>query len=232
MDAPNLIVSIAGAPKSGKSHLALTFPDPMLVFSFDIGLEPVLVKFPDKAIEVKTYPIPIVDSVKPRPYAKEIYGQFTKDYKEAIEGGTWKTVVIDTATALYELGRHCRAEELGQENLLQFQYGEVYARLTAVILQPRLNGINLVLTHHLREKYVANEATGAMELDGFKRTEGLVDLVLETRREVRTVVKENKKGRQNYIVTYIKDNRYDLDLNGEEVEMATYDDLLALLGVG
>lgn len=231
MEAPNLIVSVSGAPKTGKTHISLSFPAPLLLFSFDIGYEPVLAKYEGKEIEVKTYPIPIIDSVKPTPYAREIYQQFTKDYKQAIEGTSYKTVVVDTATALYELGRHCRAEELRQENLLQFQYGEVYARLTAVITRARLAGVNLVLTHYMREKYVGNEGTGEMELDGFKRTEGLVDIVLETRRETR--VKSGKGGgKDTIIVTRIKDNRYDLSLNEKELEMANYDDLLALLGVG
>lgn len=228
MTAPNLVVSISGLPKSGKTHLALTFPDPLLLFSFDIGYEPVLAKFPNKAIEVKTYPIPIIDTVKPKPYAKEIYYQFTDDYHKAVSGGQYKTVVVDTATSLYELGRHCRAEELKQENLLQFQYGEVYARLTAVILQPRLLGVNLVLTHYLREKFVAGEPAGGLELDGFKRTEGLVDLVLE----VREGTAQAKGKKQNINITWIKNNRYDRDLNGQELTDATYQDLLAVLGVG
>jgi len=223
---PSLTVSISGLPKTGKSHLALTWLPPIRIFSFDIGLDPVLAKFPDKAIDVKTYPIPLLDTMKPAKYAKGIIEAFDKDYKEAVEGGEFQTVVIDTATALYEIQRHCRAEELGVQNIMQWQYGEVYARLNGIIFRPRITGVNLVLTHYLREKWIDEKNTGILELDGYKRTEGYVDLVLETRRGIN---KSLPKGKQNVIITLIKDNRFDLDLNGLEFEMTTYDELIALI---
>lgn len=220
---PNLIVSISGNPKSGKTHLALTFPDPLVIFSFDIGVERVLPHFEGKQIEVKTYPIPILDTTHPKPYAKELAAVISKDYKEAVSSGDYKTVALDTATALYHINCHSWAEELGQKQLLQFQYGEVYSRLSALYMQPRLSGVNLVLTHYLREAYRKNEPTGEMELDGYKRTEGLVDIVLLTER-----VPKPKGGAS--IRTRIVDCGFDLELCGYECENMTYQTLVELLG--
>ena len=230
MVTPNIICSIAGEPKTGKSHLALTFPAKLVVFSLDVGIDPVLAKFKGKDIEVKMYPLPIIDSVKGTGMGKEIlaiWRQMNDDIKAATEDPEVKSIVIDTATALYELARIARAAELGQENLLQFQYGDVYARMKAIIQRPRIAGQNLVLTHYLRDKYIKEQNTGEKELDGWRHTEGEVDLVLVTRRELKTEKGGKKK---SIIVTTIKDNRYDLALNGVELEMATYDDLAALVG--
>jgi len=226
MDIP-LVVSIAGDPKTGKSHLMLTFPDPMLVFSFDIGLEPVAKKFPDKKIEVKTYPIPIVDTLKPKPYARAIWNQFVKDFTAAIDSGKYKTIGIDTSTNLYSLAKQCYTEELGQQQLLQFQYGEVYTRLGALYNRARLAGVNLVITHYLADEYINNAATGKQKLDGWKGTEAAVDVALWTRRERRAIAGGDKK---NFIVTTVKDNRFDLDLNEAEFDNLTYADLMLLLG--
>ena len=61
MIIPNISVGIAGDSKTGKSHLGLTFPDPTVVFSFDLkGAELLLPKFPDKKIEVKKYLPPLI----------------------------------------------------------------------------------------------------------------------------------------------------------------------------
>jgi len=231
MTQANIIVSISGQPKTGKSHLALSFPPPIRVFNFDIGIEPVLKKYPDKDIRVTSYPIPIVDSVKATGFGKEIskiWNQFTDDLKAASEDTEIKTIIIDTWTAVYELARIARAAELGQENLLQFQYGDVYARLRAMIQYPRIAGQNLVLTTYLRDRYVNEANTGELELDGWKRTESEVDVVLWTSRVQKSVAGGKK---ENKIITLIKDNRFDLQICGVEMEMGTYDDLMALLGI-
>lgn len=231
---PNLVVSISGHPKTGKSHLALTFPAPMVVFSFDIGLDPVLKKFEGKDIVVKTYPIPIIDSVKALSFQKDLKGiwdSFVNDLKKATENVKIKTLVIDTWTAVYEIARIARASELGLQNIVQHQYGDVYARLRSLIQRPRIAGQNLVLTTYLRDRFVGDQNTGEPELDGWKRTESEVDVVLWTRRDVQTVMEANKPIKKNVITTLIKDNRYDLDINGKELTMANYNDLVAVLGV-
>lgn len=225
MTAPNLIVSVSSKPKHGKSHLALTFPEPLLVFSFDIGLDPVLKKFPNKAIEVKTYPIPIVDSDPPKPYAEPIWTQFNLDYKEAIESGVYATVVVDTATALWEIVRHAITEERNRKKLLEIEYALPNIKMSGLFAQPRVTGVNLVVTQYLRDRYVNGENTGQLELDGWKRTEGQADIVLEIERITQT----SKVGKKSVMETTIKDNRYDRDLNGIKLIDTTYDEILALV---
>jgi len=223
---PNLIVSISGEPKSGKTHLALSFPKPLLVFSLDIGVERVLPHYQDELdlITVQTYPLPILDTVRPKPYAQPIWADITKDYREALESDKYETIVVDTATALWEVARHAYTEELKQKNLLPVQYGEVNARMSALLTQPRFSGKNLVLTHYLRDRYVNDANTGEQELDGYKRTEGLVDIVIRIERK--------KVGNKTIMRSVITDCGYDRDLCGHTADDMTYQDLLDVLGFG
>ena len=224
---PNLVVAVAAQPKTGKTHFGLTFPEPIVVYSFDIGIEPVLARFKDKKIEVRTYPIPIIDTLHPKPYAREIVSAFRKDFQSDSSSG-YKTLMIDTWTLLYQLYNHARAEELGQEQLLQFQYGEVYTRMDALILQARVLGINLVLTCYLKEKYLKNEATGELVPDGPSHTVGLADVILNMRKETKVF---SATKRQTTFYAIIEDNRYDPDMDGLELTNPTYGDLISVLGV-
>jgi hypothetical protein len=225
-----LNVSITGQAKTGKSHLALTFPEPIRVFLFDTkrALDPILSKFEGKEIDIKDYSLPIIESDPPKPYAKDLWQKFDAEYRETIEEGHYQTIVIDTATAVWEVTRHAVAEEVGQKRLLEVQYTLPNLRMAALFSRASLAGVNLVTTQYLRDRYVKGESTGEQELDGWKRTGSKVDLVLRTTRKTDVVARGEKKSK---IITLIEDNRFDLDLNGQELDNATYEDLLALIGV-
>lgn len=231
---PNIIVAVNSLPKSGKSHFMLTFPKPLMVFSFDIGLEPVLKKFPGQDIIVKTYPLPIIETVRAVGFKKDILGiwqAFVEDYRKVIADTQVRSIGLDTATALYEICRIARTGELGRE-LDPVEYGDVYLRMKALVQQARLSGQNLVLTHYLKDVYVGREPTGEKVLDGWKHTEGEVDVVLMLRRE-----RSKDKGKPgDKVILTIKDNRYDMALNGWETELlapglTSYDDLATALGI-
>jgi len=217
---PNLVISINAPAKSGKSHLLCTFPKPLVIYSFDIGLEPVLKKFAGEDITVKEYPIPILMTSKPKPYAKPIWDKFLEDYLADVEGGKYVSLGIDTGTALYEICRVARSEELGR-SIMPYEYAEVYARMAGVILKPRLAGLNLAMTYWLKEEYIDDKSTGKLVIDGCKRDIDYVDVSLGLRRE--------RKGKEVKIITTIEDNRYEKDLNGVTLEDTTYSELLAVL---
>ncbi len=227
----NLSISISGEPKTGKSFLALTFPPPIVVFSFDIGLEPILLNFKGKEVSVITYPIPIVETVRAVGMKKDIldiWNKFNEDYRKATEDRKVKTIVIDTATALYEICRIGRTGELGRE-LDPTEYGDVFLRMKALIQRARISGQNLVLTHYLKEIYGDDRRpTGEVKLDGWKGTESEVDAALRTRMDSRMEAGKRK----NFIMTTIHKSRYDgLKTTGLEVENMDYEKLCICLGV-
>lgn len=217
---PNLSVSIQGAPKTGKTHLMCSFPEPLCVFSFDIRLEQVLPKFKDKSIDVKEYPIPVHMTAKPKPYAKPIWDAFLEDYIVAVESGQYTTLGIDTGTALYEIARTARAEEMGR-SIMPYEYAEVYARITGLILKARLAGVNLVMTHWLKDEYIGDKSTGRQVFDGCRRVNDYIDVIVELHLE--------RRAKDTKVITTIMDNAYEPSLNGITLENTTYDELLALL---
>lgn len=227
---PNIGVSITGESKAGKTHLSLTFPSPIVIYSFDIrGAEILLTKpeFKDKQIEIKKFMPPIAEALHPEPYAEKFWMEIKKDYKEMMDSGLYKTVVIDPATILWEVIRHSWTEESDRRQLLSRDYGEPNARMTWALMAPLTLGMNVVSTQYLRTKYVDDKATEELELDGFKRTEGLLDVAIG----VEMITKKEKGKPTSSVVMTIKRNRFDRDLNGFELIDATYSDLISLLGV-
>jgi len=215
---PNISISIMGYPKSGKTHMAFSFPEPIALFSFDLGAKFVAGKFPSKQIDIIEYPIPIIDSNPPKPYAEDLYTEVKKDYTRVCKEGKYKTIVIDPATVLWEIVRHGYTEERKRKNILEIEYAEPNARMSWFLMQPIVSGLNLVILSHLRDRYVKGENTGEKELDGFKRTNNIADIVIAIER----VKKE--------FHSTILDCRFDPMLSDEELVNATYEDLITLLG--
>lgn len=219
---PNINVAIKGNPKTGKTHFALTAPDPIALFSFDIGVKRVVSKFEDKAIEVFYHEIPLLDTAaKNVNFAKRIWSDFSDEYKMVANDKKYRTVIIDTASGLYDICRYAYREETGQTNIVQRQYEEVYARMSSVLMAPHYGGFNLITTYHLKEEYKAGVATGEMILDGYKRTEGLVDVVLASRLE--------KVGGKITPIFTVSECGFDISLNGAELANGTFDELLMMM---
>jgi len=101
---PNIIVSISGLPKSGKTHLALTFPEPIKVFSFDGRSDQVRQRsFKDKEIDVENISLPIVESDDDTEWAPKVWNPFYKKYKADVESGKYQTIILDTATTAHTI---------------------------------------------------------------------------------------------------------------------------------
>lgn len=136
---------------------------------------------------------------------------------------------MDTGSALWEVIRYAYSEEQGKavgESGRARTYGEPNARAYGIIQQAKLAGVNYVTLHYLKDRWVDDKNTGERELDGWRRTEGMVDVVLEMRKETK---KSPKGDRQTVFYTKIKDTRFGDNLDGVELEMATYDELMALI---
>lgn len=232
MIQPNIIVSISGIPKTGKTHFALTFPPPIKLYSFDLGADFVRTKFPDKEIEIHNFVLPIVDSTD-SVWAMPIWEEFYAEYKADIEGGGFQTVVIDTASAVEEVLRQSILEEFKQDKpekqtLASNEYVARNLRMGTLFSRPRNAGMNLVTIQYLRDEWIKAknskraEPTGNLILDGWNKTEGQADINIE--------MSTNEKGGKTVMVATIKSNRFDRDLNGQSFDDSDYQELTALLG--
>ena len=233
---PNIIVSISGLPKSGKTHLAMTFPEPIKVFSFDGGADYVKTRFPDKVIDIENFRMPLIESDEDASWAPPIWNDFYKKYKEAVYSGQYQTVVIDTASTAHAILNQTVFEWLKEEaegkgrDKKKLAVNEYHTRnllMKALFDLPKNEGINLVTTQYLGEKWATPpggkmpEPTGEEKLQGWAQTEGFADINIGTE----TRVKAGKIG----MVATIKSTRFDRDTVGKQFVDTTYDEIIALM---
>jgi len=195
----------------------------MKVYSFDLGADFVRTKFPDKDITIRNFVLPIVETDPPQPYAEPLWKEFYKEYKEDVYSGAYKTLVIDTATALWGILRQAITEEKNRKKLLEVEYALPNTKMSTIFAHPRISGVNLITIQYLTFKYVNGENTGELILDGWKQTEGQVDVVLE--------IEEAKRGKDIVMRTLMKKNRFERSINGQTFDDTSYEEILALLGV-
>ena len=220
---PYISTSISGLPKSGKTHLALTWPDPLVIYSFEHGARFVATKFPGKSIKIREFKLPIIESDNPAPYAEAIWEDFQKTFKEDAYSGQYQTLIIDTGTHLWAVLRQAITESKNRRRLTEIEYALPNLKMGSIYSHAAEAGVNLVVLNYLRDKYVKGENTGELELSGWGQTEGLVDVVMETARKT--------SGGKTSMIATIKDNRFDRDVNGQTFTDTTYDELITVLGV-
>lgn len=200
-----ITIALAGEPKTGKSHFSLTMPEPIVVFNFDRKLRSVLKKFPDKKIVIHRLQMDIWGKENVTPLRDE----FLTLYKAAMKDPEVTTIVIDTATQLWEIIRLAHFEKVTKENkgrrkLMPVEYAEPNSQMRSIIMAGEANGKNLVLTHYTKEIWDSEgNRTSKVEMDGFKQTSGEADLILHFE-----TIPRKDKGRpvdgEDTIVTIVK----------------------------
>ena len=172
---PRLIVSVSGHEKQGKSHFAMTAPGPIAYFNADIGMEGGVGKFTDDK-EIHVLEVARVENEETD--AEDEWDRFEKAYKAMLRSNYIRTMVMDTATEIWELLRMARFGRLTQ--VMPYQYGPVNAEYRALIREAFNWDKNLVLLHKMKEVYSGNgpkaAPTGEWTRSGFKDTGYLVQV--------------------------------------------------------
>lgn len=167
-----IIVSLSGLEKQGKTHFSLTAPGPIAFFSVDIGEEGVIGKFMDtKRIEVYEVEHLGEDAADKAP---DEWKRFINAYRFALRHGDFKTIVLDTATELWELLRLSRFGRLTQ--VMPHHYGPVNAEFRTLIREAYGFNKNLILLHKMKQEYIGEKKTGKWERAGFSDTGFLVQV--------------------------------------------------------
>lgn len=216
---PRIILSLCGLEKQGKTHFALTAPGPIAMFSTDIGEEGVVEKF-TKDKEIFIMSIDRVDDDAAEQAPKE-YERFKKAYLGLLRGKEVRTIIIDTATEIWELLRMARFGRLTQ--VMPYQYGPVNAEYRALIREAYNWDKNLILLHKMKAQYINDKRTGEYERSGFSDTGFLV--------QVNSQIYRYSPEDGGEFVLSVKDCRQNPDLAGEEFEgpMATFPMLATMI---
>ena len=180
-----LIVSVQGQEKSGKTHFSLTAPGPIAYFGMDIGEEGVVDKFLDSGKEIYSadaqIKVPntiVMTKGGPTLDAEKAWEKMKVALVTALSNGGVRTVVVDTATEMWELIRLARFGKLTQ--VMPMQYGPVNAEMRGLLRAAFESDKNVILIHKVKAEYVNDKRTGRMERAGFSDTGYIVQVNLRT----------------------------------------------------
>ena len=197
-----LLVAVESLEKEGKTHFALTAPSPIAVFDFDTGMEGVVGKFTKtKKIYVSDYRR-LGDAMTNKVENWAImWEKFKREYIAALEEPTIQTVVMDTATEVWELLRMARFGKLTQ--VMPYQYGPVNAEYRELLRKAYSGNKNLILLHKMKDEYVKDQRTGNLKRSGFGDTGYMVQVNLRMWRD-----------EDNHFHMFVKDCRQNPDVAG------------------
>ena len=161
------IISVQGKEKVGKTNFGLTGPGPIAVQNVDIGIEGVVDKFAEsKMIFVNDYRF---DSRAAEGLDwKDLWKRVKDDFYAALESGSFRTIMIDTWSEMYEVARMGILGKL--TNVLPRDYGKVYAQMREMIRTAFSHDTNVILLNKVKPEYVADKSTGRLVRAGFKDT--------------------------------------------------------------
>ena len=173
-----IIASIEGTDKTGKSHLALTAPKPIMYIDLDVGTEGVIHKFQGE--DVMVYQVEQPERLGSSQELMGRYGEIWTTVQDKItealsvnEG----TLIIDTFTEAYDI---CRLAHFGKMSQVQpHQYGVAYADLREVMRKVHQSKMSCILLH----KMGSNFNTGEPEMKGWNDIPHQVQATLRTNRE-------------------------------------------------
>jgi hypothetical protein len=186
-----LVVSPWGIPKSGKTHFAFTFPEPIRVINFDFGIKEVVGKFPGKDIKWADFLI----TAEPDQHHR-ILGEAVEAYEDMLDElkGSGGTIVIDTITQVWQLVqsvkletvKNRRAKKKGVDvedvQIHQFDYSQANLYMGSMlrsILDTQYSKVNGVFIMRSKKQYAGGDDTGKQEFQGFNETPSIAQITLE-----------------------------------------------------
>lgn len=174
-----LIMAIRGQDGSGKTHFALTAPEPICHIAFDIGgLEGVREKFvcgdvtgtPKTIYEIrikrlrpaKKGNVNKAEQISTMNQAREQLEKFQDAFRGALASGV-RSLIVDQETDLWELSR---LAEFGTESNVAHLYAQLNSKYEELLFSAyEYPGINLALIQKMKKQYIGrkNPKTGEVE---------------------------------------------------------------------
>lgn len=163
-----LIVGVWGLPKTRKTTIGLTGPEPIRVINFDFGLEELLYQFPNKNIEHTGGELHIPGTFDVEVFTK-LLAKAEDRYRWALENTKGGTVIVDTTTEFWQLVQDVELEPVRRRRqaraiaankdpddivLYPFDYGNANRRMRGFLKMPhKFPGVNVVWTFRSKPVY-------------------------------------------------------------------------------
>lgn len=165
-----IVVSVAGWERTGKTHMSLTAPEPILFFDIDIGTEGVVGKFVRMGKGILAHQYRYRLSQDPGSYTNT-WTAFRRAFQAACQVGVG-TIIIDTWTEAYQL---CRLHHFQGQLARQMpdRYAPVNADLQELIRDAYASGMNLALIQKMGWQFqrTGDTAPRQMEVLGWNNTQ-------------------------------------------------------------
>lgn len=186
-----MIMALFGAPKTGKTHISLTAPGPIAYFAIEPGLEGVVEKFnmdnvyiagiPNKTgigYPSYTFAKPTVKSVKSPDYvqamkdaAMPVWEKFMSDWAVVLTSDA-RTIVLDTASAAYDLGRFAylgtNGKVAAKDDPYKAKGTEVKSIMRGLIGDAYSNNKNVILIAREKQVWKDGEPVDEFKPDGWE----------------------------------------------------------------
>lgn len=178
---PTLSVCSFGHEKRGKTYWALSAPGPIAIISSDAGTEATVRVWQRAGKDILLFRHIVPPAGQRIETYEEAWDKVSQALYEAMESSYFRTIVIDTATEVWELLRLARFGRLTQ--VLPHHYGPVNAEFRSLINKTIASGKNSVWIHKVRKVYKTNKAgvdswTGEWERSGFADFGYIIDLII------------------------------------------------------
>jgi hypothetical protein len=183
-----MIASVEGDFGCGKTAWGLSAPAPIAFFKLDLNAEWTISQFAaSKTIYKTDVVVPSADGDNAKNAAKTVLAQFLKDYERAVHSTLIRSVIIDTATELWELIRLAYFGKLTQ--VPPHFYTEANNAFRSVIRDAYDSDKNLILVHRLKDVWedvtdnqgrLKSRKTGRKERAGFGELGFAVQVMVET----------------------------------------------------
>lgn len=211
-------VAICGAEGSLKTTMALTFPKPIAYFEVDVGsYRRASWRIDLSDITYKSYSADLDEDrllgqiktgntirlTKKVTGQKELWQSIVHDFVTAVRNAAVATIVIDSATLLWNICHSAHLQELQElqimknpnisenelrEKLQPTEYGPANEKMRTVLRTASTFHKNLVLTHYPTDEYIdkvdgrtgeiKSMKSGVEVMDGFKETMKMVDFAV------------------------------------------------------
>lgn len=178
-----LILGICGGEKSGKTHFALTAPQPIVFFNFDKSSEDIMSYFPDADIFEKYYMPTYLDktiyanakkntdmraellAAEKERYVK-VVTEFEADFYYCLFSKDYRTLFVDTDTNLWQYLQMAEFGKDMQNN--KFAYGPLNAKMAELIRYCKSSDKNVIFSGRIGKQYEDDVWRGEYERRGWK----------------------------------------------------------------
>jgi len=237
-----LIANIEAREKEGKSTFALTAPDPIVVYNFDLGLEGIVQHAKKKGqtiivagVDQGRQRMPAYFFVRPKPAkgqslydaaivketakrAREVWQKYRTDFREGLESKA-RSLVVDTGGQCFQLAKFARFGRL--KRVLPRDHDELYQEFQQLMQEAYDYDKNVLWIHRLGEEW-----TDRINMKGEKesvktgrwiRKPAYRDVGFEVQANVRLEKYLDKKKQAHFKAT-VTDCRLNQGMDGLELE--------------